>query len=160
MDRQTAQKLYEEGAIFIFLDVPEGTEFGIDMKSWNTGEKFRGVKMIPPGNHYIFYSAVSTVGDTSPRTGFFHNFHKGEVFVKRWDKQGECISNDDVKDDEIVKLKDNLRALDTFLGPYPYDIFDKWVDLTSHISGIILVKYIKPQVLSMGHLYSAKTYIL
>lgn len=142
MDQRTAQKLYEEGAIFIFLEVPEGTEFGIDMKSWNTGEKFRGVKMIPPGIHYIFYSGVSTFGDTAPRTGFFHNFHKGEVFVKKWDPQSVCISKDDVKEEEIVKLKDNIRALDNFLGPYPYDIYDKWIDLTSHISGNYFQYYV------------------
>lgn len=138
MDQQTARKLYEEGAIFIFLNVPEGTEFGIDMKSWNTGEKFRGVKMIPPGIHYIFYSSVSDYGDTAPRTGFFHNFKKSEVFVKKWDKKNECIDETNVSEEEIVRLKDNLQALDSFLGPYPYDIHNKWKDLTTYLSGTFL----------------------
>lgn len=135
MDQQTARKLYAEGAIFIFLNVPEGTEFGIDMKSWNTGEKFRGVKMIPPGLHYIFYSAVSDTGDTAPRTGFFHNFKKSEVIAKKWDKENDCISSDVVSEAEIVRLKDNIRALDNFLGPYPYDVWEKWVFLTADITG-------------------------
>ena len=55
MDQESALKLFKEGAIFIFLDFPVGSEFGIDLQSWNTGEKFRGVKMIPPGMHYIYY---------------------------------------------------------------------------------------------------------
>lgn len=134
MDQETAKRLYAEGGIFIFLNVPEGTEFGIDMKSWNTGEKFRGVKMIPPGLHYIFYSAVSDTGDTAPRTGFLHNFKKSEVVVKKWDKKNECISSENVSETEVVHLKDNIRALDNFLGPYPYDIWEKWINLTSEIT--------------------------
>lgn len=55
MDQQTALKLFEEGATLFFLDVPIGTEFGIDFNSWNTGEKFKGVKMIPPGIHFVYY---------------------------------------------------------------------------------------------------------
>lgn len=134
MDQETAKKLYNEGGIFIFLNVPEGTEFGMDMKSWNTGEKFRGVKMIPPGLHYIFYSAASDIGDTAPRTGFFHTFKRSEVVVKKWDKKNECISSDAVSEVEIVRLKDNIRQLDNFLAPYPYDICEKWISLTSNIT--------------------------
>ncbi|KAJ8929119.1 hypothetical protein NQ314_018233 [Rhamnusium bicolor] len=92
----------------------KGTEFGIDMKSWNTGEKFRGVKMIPLGVHYIFYSAVSDTGDTAPRTGFFHNFKRAEVLVKKWDNKNERISTEVINESEVVKLKDNMKALDNF----------------------------------------------
>ena len=55
MDQDTARILFEDGAILVFLDVPEGTEFGIDYTSWNVGPKFKGVKMIPPGVHYVYY---------------------------------------------------------------------------------------------------------
>lgn len=37
------------------LDVPEGTEFGIDYGSWSVGPKFKGVKLVPPGVHYVYY---------------------------------------------------------------------------------------------------------
>lgn len=138
MNKETVQKLYEEGAIFIILNVPEGTEFGIDMKSFNTGEKFRGIKMIPAGIHYLFFSSVSeSTGDTAPRTGFFHNFKSGEVLVKKWDKINECISNEEISEQEIVGFKENLRAFDGFLGPYPFDIHERWMKLTTHITGII-----------------------
>lgn len=136
MDQNTARKLYEEGGIFIFLNVPEGTEFGIDLKSWTTGEKFRGVKMIPVGLHYIFYDSVSNTGDTAPRIGFFHHFKKGEVLVKKWDRELEKISEETVSEEEVVRFKENLPALDGFLGPYPFDIHDKWLNLTSNISGV------------------------
>lgn len=59
MDQDLAKRLLVEGATFVFLDVPIGTQFGIDMKSWSTGTKFRGVKMIPPGIHFVYFRCVS-----------------------------------------------------------------------------------------------------
>ena len=55
LDPDTARCLFEEGAFLMFLDVPPRTEFGIDYNSWNVGEKFKGVKMIPPGAHFVHY---------------------------------------------------------------------------------------------------------
>ena len=55
MDQETARVLFREGGTLLFLDMPEGSEFGIDYNSWTVGPKFRGVKMIPPGIHYIYY---------------------------------------------------------------------------------------------------------
>lgn len=58
MDQIKAQKLFDYGATLIFIDVPEGTEFGIDSNAWSVGPKFKGVKMIPPGVHFIYFSPV------------------------------------------------------------------------------------------------------
>lgn len=55
MDNETAQKMFEAGALMILLDVPKGTEIGIDMHSWQTDVKFKGIKMIPPGLHFIYF---------------------------------------------------------------------------------------------------------
>ena len=55
VDNDTAVRLLKEGGTFIFLDVPPGMEFGIDLKIWTTGDQFKGVKMIPPGAHYIHF---------------------------------------------------------------------------------------------------------
>lgn len=55
MDERLANRLYEEGAFFFLLGVPTGTEVGIDFNCWRTAEKFKGIKMIPPGVHYIYY---------------------------------------------------------------------------------------------------------
>jgi len=41
--------------VLLFLNVPEGTVFGIDFERWNVGEKFKGIKLIPPGIHFISY---------------------------------------------------------------------------------------------------------
>ena len=55
MDQDTANQLFDAGAILVFLNVPTGTEFGIDYNSWEVGPKFKGVKMIPPGIHFVYY---------------------------------------------------------------------------------------------------------
>uniref|UniRef100_A0A8C5R8B1 Protein AAR2 homolog n=1 Tax=Leptobrachium leishanense TaxID=445787 RepID=A0A8C5R8B1_9ANUR len=57
MDPELARHLFFEGATLVLLGVPEGTEFGIDCNSWEAGPRFRGVKMVPPGVHFIHYSA-------------------------------------------------------------------------------------------------------
>ena len=55
VDQAFAQQLFNEGAALVLLNVPPKTEIGIDLKSWNTGEKFKGIKMIPPGLHFVYY---------------------------------------------------------------------------------------------------------
>ena len=55
MDQDLARRLFFEGATLVLLDVPVMTEFGIDYNSWNVGEKFKGVKMIPEGFHFVQY---------------------------------------------------------------------------------------------------------
>ena len=43
------------GCVLLFLDVPEGTEVGMDYHMWKIGPKFKGVKFIPPGLHFVYY---------------------------------------------------------------------------------------------------------
>ncbi|KAJ2951985.1 hypothetical protein O0L34_g4248 [Tuta absoluta] len=141
MDQETAKKLLVEGGTFVFLGVPPETQFGIDMLCWNTEEDFRGIKMIPPGLHYIHYSSVSKgSGDVGPRSGFMHNFQKKEFLVKMWDKNTEDISKDEISDESVQRLKDNLLNIDRHLGPYPYEIWQKWKLLTSQISPELAAK--------------------
>ncbi|CAH0725229.1 unnamed protein product, partial [Brenthis ino] len=141
MDQDTAKKLLVEGGTFVFLGVPQETQFGIDMQCWNTEEDFRGIKMIPPGLHYVHYSAVSKgTGDVSPRSGFMYFFQKKEFLVKIWDKSLEDISKDEISEESIQRLKDNLLNLDRHLAPYPYEIWQKWKLLSSQITAELAQK--------------------
>lgn len=132
MDPALAQRLFETGANLILLDVPQNTEVGIDVQSWRTGPQFRGIKMIPPGLHFVYYSCVSKQGSVGPRTGFFHHFVQKEVLVKRFDAQNEEIV--DVQQEEVERFKSNLQSLDGHLGAYPYPSWKKWVSWTDKIS--------------------------
>lgn len=56
MDPEKAKRLFESGSCLLCLDVPVGTEFGIDYMTWSVGDKFKGVKLIPPGIHFVHTS--------------------------------------------------------------------------------------------------------
>lgn len=135
MDQDEARRLLVEGATLLVLDVPEGTNFGIDLKSWETGERFRGIKMIPPGIHFIYHSAIGRHGDTAPRIGFMECFKKGDIIVKKWDSNsGEIDHSKTVTEEELQRIRANLCNIDRFLGPYPYEIWDKWKLLSDKIT--------------------------
>lgn len=138
MDPAVARKLLVEGATVIVRGVPPGTEFGLDMNSWNVGDQFMGVKMIPPGIHFVYYSAVNLAEKmTAPRTGFFHNFGRGEVLIRRWDNKLEDIV-DDINEEDKDRMKNDIKNIDKHLGVYPYSTWKKWISLSSHISDATL----------------------
>lgn len=141
IDQDVARRLLVEGATLLVLDVPEGTNFGIDMKSWETGERFKGVKMIPPGMHFVYHSAVGRHGDTGPRTGFMHYFKRGDIVLKKWDSNsGEIDHSKTVTEEELQRIRANLFEIDRFLGPYPYEIWDKWKLLSDRITEPLATK--------------------
>lgn len=80
----------------IFTGVPRGTEFGIDYKSWNVDSEFCGLKMIPPGVHFVYFSVK-----TAPRIGFFHYFKEREIVVRKWDAKSEDMLIGDVDEAEV-----------------------------------------------------------
>ena len=140
MDPNVAKNLVKEGATFVLLDVPPGTEIGVDMKSWNVGEKFLGIKMIPPGVHYVYYSSVNLAQKTvAPRTGFFHIFSRGEILIRRWRRDHEEVV-DSVSKEDKERIKADMKNLDRGLGVYPYQTWRKWISLSDHITEATLTR--------------------
>lgn len=105
IDPEVAKHLFSEGGMLLILDVPKRTEFGIDYNSWKIGSKFKGVKMIPPGVHFVFYSAVSKEGQTAPRTGFFYSVEKRGIVVKKWDNEVEDVVPGDESSENIERIR-------------------------------------------------------
>ncbi|KAM6054072.1 protein AAR2 homolog [Chlamydotis macqueenii] len=142
LEPELARQLFFEGAAVVVLGVPEGTEFGIDYSSWAVGPRFRGVKMVPPGLHFLHCSAGRAGGgrETGPRTGFFLSLRPREVRVLRWDPASEALGPAAAGAEEAEAFRENLREMDRFLGPYPYETLKKWVSLTSFISEAAMKK--------------------
>ncbi|KAM4692332.1 protein AAR2 homolog isoform 1-T2 [Rhinophrynus dorsalis] len=135
MDPDLARQLFFEGATLVILEVPEGSEFGIDSNSWQVGPRFRGVKMLPPGVHFMHYSVAGKGGaatQTCPRCGIFLYLEQREIRLLRWDSQEEEMVL--APQEEAEKLREELPSLDPFLGPYPYKSLRHWVSLSSHIN--------------------------
>ncbi|GFY86740.1 AAR2 protein family [Actinidia rufa] len=57
MDPETALGLVKHGATLLLLDVPQYTLVGIDTQMFSVGPAFKGIKMIPPGPHFVYYSS-------------------------------------------------------------------------------------------------------
>ncbi|CAB5176305.1 unnamed protein product [Rhizophagus irregularis] len=134
MDQETAQALFDKGAFLLFLNAPEGMEFGIDNNCWKIGPKFKGVKLIPPGLHFVYYSTSDKSGTSGLKTGFFKFYDSKEIVIKYWDCTLEDIKKDEPTDE---LLKSDMRQFDPFLGPYPLSPptnFQKWVHLTNFIT--------------------------
>lgn len=138
MDPDVALGLFEEGATLVLLGVPEGTELGLDYKSWGVGPRFRGIKMIPPGIHFLHYSPANKKnhgGELGPKRGMFLSLKPREILLAHWDKNEEdldFLASENA--DEISRVRASLRELDSYLGPYPYDTLRKWVSLTDKLS--------------------------
>ncbi|RNA16957.1 AAR2 -like protein [Brachionus plicatilis] len=133
-----ANKLFEAGGIFLFFDVPQNSEFGIDYNCWKTGENFKGVKMIPPGIHFIYFSVSDKYGNIGIRSGFFHDFKVKQVIAKKWNQQSETMEDYIMSEDQIQNFQQRKQEFDKFLGAYPYDEYKRWMSLTNCITSDLL----------------------
>jgi A1 cistron-splicing factor AAR2 len=134
----SANDLFEAGGIFLFFDFPLNGEFGIDYNCWRTGEKFKGVKMIPPGIHFIYFSVSDKYGSLGLRSGFFHNFNAREVLAKKWNSQSETIETYEMSEDQVANFHQSKRDYDKYMGAYPYDEYKRWISLTNNINETLL----------------------
>ena len=90
--------------------------------------------MIPSGLHFIYYSPVNKKdGSLAPRRGFFHNFTPGQILIRKFDASTEeLLENDD--EEEIERMRCNLKNIDGNLGAYPYQSWKKWVSLSNRLT--------------------------
>ncbi|XP_034643669.1 protein AAR2 homolog isoform X1 [Trachemys scripta elegans] len=142
IDPDLAKRLFFEGATVVILNMPEGTEFGIDYNTWHVGPRFRGVKMIPPGIHFFHYSSVNRCNtkETGPRTGFFLSLQQRDLQILHWNSLNEEVDLTPASEEEIEIMRSNLQEMDKFLGPYPYETLKKWISLTNFISEPVMKK--------------------
>ncbi|KAK2720045.1 protein AAR2 homolog [Artemia franciscana] len=159
MDQETAKTLFKEGCVLFLMEYPIGSEIGIDLQSWNVGEKFRGIKMIPPGMHFIYYSVSNKTGQIAPRTGFFVEVNPKEVIGMKWNALSEDFEYI-TSAEELEPLKTNLENLDPFLGPYPYDTYKRWISLSHRVSKTVVEKLepLSKRITSVADLIPSKKF--
>ncbi|KFD56237.1 hypothetical protein M514_03015 [Trichuris suis] len=144
MSQEQAQRLFENGGFLFIPNLPTGFEFGIDYNSWKTGPKFKGVKMIPPGCHFIFVSCSGGQGGQAPRIGFFHYFQPKELVVKNWNEESEDLV-DETDQEKVERIRLDLRNLDQYLGAYPFENYKTWFSLT-YLIDAALIKRLEPEI--------------
>ena len=77
-------KIHEWGFLLL-LDSPPGLQFGIDNQFWETGPLFQGLKVIPPGPHYVYFALKDE--DYQNRMGFFIHIKGHDVVVRKWSNE-------------------------------------------------------------------------
>ncbi|KAH7556945.1 hypothetical protein JRO89_XS11G0015500 [Xanthoceras sorbifolium] len=130
-----ALELVKHGVTLLLLDVPQYTLVGIDTQMFSVGPAFKGIKMIPPGVHFVFYSSSSRDGkEFSPIIGFFIDAGPSEVIVRKWDQQEERLVK--VSEEEEVRYVQAVRSLefDRQLGPYTLSQYGDWKRLSNYIT--------------------------
>ncbi|ONK81457.1 uncharacterized protein A4U43_C01F29290 [Asparagus officinalis] len=135
MDEETALEMVKKGATLLLLNVPQFTLFGVDTQVFSVGPNFMGIKMVPPGPHFIYYCAANKEGkEFSPTVGFFIIAHPSEVIVREWHQQEERLAK--ISEEEEARYFEAVKRFefDHHLGPYALDHFGEWKQLSSYIT--------------------------
>lgn len=135
MDADTALELVKKGATLLFLDVPQHTLFGIDTQMFSVGPNFKGIKMIPPGPHFIYYNFSNRGGsEFSPMIGFFIDLNPSQVIIRKWDQQEERLVKISEEEEERYSEAVKNMEFDKYLGPYTLSQFGEWKMLSNYIT--------------------------
>lgn len=137
----------------LLLDLPPSALGGIDLLSFTTTPRFRGVKNLPPGLHFVFASSDAAL---SVRHGAWFYVSPGtgapQVFIKRWDPNTEDLVAEKSQT-EVLRWRANLGAIwKDGLTPYRQtvqsgqttedeDVMEEstdWGQLTSRITPTLL----------------------
>lgn len=126
------------GGTLVILEMPKGAEFGIDMKIYSVGEKFRGICDIPLGLHFVTFGTGAGL-----RQGFFMKITSpGQVIVKSWDPANEEFveKGTGLPEGSMTNLLEALKrgALTPNLGPYPEEQAALWRNLSNAITDSVL----------------------
>ncbi|KAJ6801404.1 protein AAR2-like protein [Iris pallida] len=135
MDQETALELVKKGSTLLLLDVPQFTLLGIDTQVFSVGPIFKGIKMIPPGPHFVYYNPSNKEGNEfSPTTGFFIVTHPSEVIVRKWHQQEERLVR--ISEEEETRYSEAVQRFefDRQLGPYALEQFAEWRQLSGYIT--------------------------
>ncbi|CAF3636117.1 unnamed protein product [Rotaria sp. Silwood1] len=136
MNPDTARQLFESGGILLVLDAPKDMEFGIDMYSWQIGANFHGIKMIPPGIHYCYYSERDLLTkELSNRQSFFIEIKQPNemLIVMRWSSTENLFQRQQLTSNEYEIRRNQRYELDHLLGQYPLNTYRQWLSLSNHL---------------------------
>ena len=91
-----------------------------------------GLKLIPPGSHYIHFSQKGK--DYGEKFGFFIHFSPSQVVVKKWNKEHECFES--LPESEDIAYTEGVRKyeFDSNLGAYSQAEYQQWNCLSNFIS--------------------------
>ncbi|KAL3035109.1 hypothetical protein AAZX31_02G232100 [Glycine max] len=139
MDPGKALELVKHGVTLLFLDVPQYTLVAVGTQMFSVGPTFKGIKMIPPGIHFVYYSSSSRDGkEFSPIIGFFIDAGPSEVIVRKWDQQDERLIKLSEEEEERYSQAVKNLEFDRQLGPYNLSHYEDWKRLSNFITKSVI----------------------
>ncbi|KAH7139360.1 A1 cistron-splicing factor [Dendryphion nanum] len=137
----------------LLVHLPPSALAGIDLLSFTTTPRFRGVKNLPPGLHFVFASSDTSL---SVRHGAWFYVSPGagapQVFIKKWDPSTEDLVAEKSQT-EVLRWRANLGSIwNESLTPYRQTVQSgesgeedsvseesaDWSSLTSKINSTLL----------------------
>ncbi|KAF0697996.1 Aste57867_11327 [Aphanomyces stellatus] len=128
--------------VVVCLEVPVGSEFGIDYEAFRTAQKFQGVKLIPSGLHFVFYASNGEHDNGNGiRQGFFVDIQPNDVVIRVWSADTEELvpMKSEVDAANLTRAVHNFQ-LDGNLGAYPQKHAKVWHRLSKYITHSVLEK--------------------
>jgi A1 cistron-splicing factor AAR2 len=142
MNIESAKFQYEyrmQTGVLLLLNCPKQMNFGIDSSMWTIGDKFMGIKLIPYGVHFVYYTLKDE--DYLMKQGFFINTCKDNlIHIRKWDMELQDFTALKVEEEENFKIGVNNLDFDAFLGNYPDNQINNWIDLSKFITKKVLDK--------------------
>eukprot|EP00878_Enallax_costatus_P021228 GHUV01022468.1.p1 GENE.GHUV01022468.1~~GHUV01022468.1.p1 ORF type:complete len:165 (+),score=24.58 GHUV01022468.1:623-1117(+) len=149
LDPDSARNLATHGASILLLNVPLGTPIGLDQQVFLTGPRFKGIKMIPPGTHFVSYQALGKDGSLGPPVSTLVSLTSKQVLVRRWDPATEGLVPLGDEDEEARYAAGVAQFdLDQELGPYDLNRYGQWVSLSCHINQQLMQELLPVRVLN------------
>ncbi|TKA31983.1 hypothetical protein B0A50_01228 [Salinomyces thailandicus] len=141
-----------DSTALLLLDLPENALAGIDLFTFTTTPRFKGVKGLPPGYHFTFvgsstafserhglwYKIADTAGTSAP-----------PLYIARWETANETLVRE-TAEVEVLRWRANLGGIwREGLTPYsqstistesdePQEEFVNWPKLTMHVTDRLL----------------------
>uniref|UniRef100_A0A6B2L7F2 AAR2 splicing factor homolog n=1 Tax=Arcella intermedia TaxID=1963864 RepID=A0A6B2L7F2_9EUKA len=147
MNQDVANRVVGEWATLLMRGAPLGLHLGIDNNEWIIDVNFKGLKLIPPGIHFIYYGlSPPHGGQRNPRKSFWVKLDLRQVEIQDWDPLTEQFEITKETPEQVERLVLGVRNFDfdRHLGAYPLEKFPKWRAFTSHLTEGTLAK-LQPQ---------------
>lgn len=154
----------ETSPAVLLLDLPPQALAGIDLLSFTTTPRFRGVRDLPPGLHFVFTGSSTAF---SLRHGIWFRVHDPhQLTITRWQQPDEILA---IETDQAEQLTWRANIGDIWekgLTPYrqssntnqdeAQDESGDWLQLTSYITDALLTRITQGSP-SNWHLTSASS---
>lgn len=134
MERVISPEQSKEAATgtLLLLNSPRNLRLGIDHQSWQIGAKFKGIKAIPPGPHYVHYSLEEE--GHQYKLSFFVFARAGCVMCRKWSEKRRHFAKMPEEEEEAYAEGVKNRDFELSLGMYPMERYEIWRETTDCIT--------------------------